>query len=113
MQRRPPQYAWSWLQRSRPVLNEAAFRLTGEAPHGRFVEDLAERFQEDAFTRDVLIGTIADVAFAGRVPARRPAGASWDRGLVWWAATLAGTTTAEFERSRERPPEQVALFDEL
>lgn len=94
---RVPAYAWSWLQRSRPVLLEVSRRLDGGPPGPGFVETLQERFAEDAFTRDVLISVIADVAFNGRVPRSRPAGASWDRGLTWWAATLAGTTPAAFE----------------
>lgn len=94
---RVPAYAWSWLQRSRPVLAEASRRLNGEPPGPGFVESLQERFAEDAFTRDVLVSVIADVAFNGRIPRSRPPGASWDRGLTWWAATLAGTTPDAFE----------------
>ena len=111
MPQRPPQYAWAWLQRSRPVLAEAADRLTGQPPDSRFVDDLKERFEDDAFTRDVVIGAIADVAFSGRVPQRRPAGVSWDRGLIWWAATLAGTSTAEFEGTPDAGTDQATLFE--
>lgn len=94
---RVPAYAWSWLQRSRPVVAEVSRRLDGGPPGPGFVEQLRERFAEDAFTRDVLVSVIADVAFKGRIPRHRPAGVSWDRGLTWWAATLAGTTPDAFE----------------
>src|SRR3712207_7917472 len=40
---RVPAYAWSWLQRSRPVLAEAARRLTGGPPPPGFVDSLRER----------------------------------------------------------------------
>lgn len=106
---RPPPYAWGWLQRTRPVLVEAAARLTGAAPTPRFVDDLRARFEADPFTRDVVVGVVADVAFGGRVPRRRPAGSSWDRGLTWWAAALAGVTPAEFD-NRSDGPETPRLF---
>lgn len=104
-----PNYAWSWLQRSRPVLAEAARRLEGRPPPPGFVDRLRDDFATDAFTRDVLIDVIADVAFNGRVPRHRPPGASWDRGLTWWAATIAGTTPAEFD-ARPAPAAQSRLF---
>ncbi len=107
---RVPAHAWAWLQRSRPVLAEAADRLTGGPPTAGFVRDLSERFPTDAFTRDVLVGVIADVAFGGRPPQRRPAGASWDRGLTWWAAAIAGATAEEFESRSAPPVAQRALF---
>jgi predicted O-methyltransferase YrrM len=94
---RVPAYAWAWFQRSRPVITEAAQRLTGAPPGAAFVDELREAFDEDAFTRDVVIDVVADVAFSGRVPQRRPPGASWDRGLTWWAAALAGATPEEFD----------------
>jgi hypothetical protein len=94
---RVPAYAWSWLQRSRPVLAEVARRLTGGAPPAGFVDTLREQFADDAFTRDVVVGVIADVAFNGRIPRHRPPGVSWDRGLTWWAATIAGVTPEAFE----------------
>ncbi len=108
---RVPAYAWAWLQRSRPVVTEAAQRLTGSAPGAGFVEDLRRRFATDAFTRDILIGVIADVAFGGRLPTHRPLGASWDRGLTWWAAAIAGTTPGEFEARTETQATQRRLFD--
>ncbi len=109
---RVPGYAWTWFQRSRPVVVEAARRLTGRPPSPGFVDDLRAAFSNDRFTRDVVIGVVADVAFSGRVPTRRPPGASWDRGLTWWAAALAGTTPAEFEsRSGAPVPSQHRLFD--
>lgn len=109
---RVPSYAWTWLQRSRPVVVEAARRLSGAAPSPGFVEDLREAFEQDPFTRDVVVGVVADVAFSGRVPSRRPPGASWDRGLTWWAAALAGVTPAEFEsRSAVPVASQRPLFD--
>lgn len=94
---RVPAYAWSWLQRSRPVLAEAAKRLTGGSPPPGFVDNLREGFAVDAFTRDVVVGVIADVAFNGRIPRHRPANVSWDRGLTWWAAAIAGVTPEAFE----------------
>lgn len=110
---RVPSYAWAWLQRSRPVVDEIARRLTGGPPTPDFLSDLRERFETDPFTRDVVIAVVAEVAFNGRVPSRRPAGTSWDRGLTWWAATIAGVTLAEFEA---RPPTESAaqrrLFDD-
>lgn len=109
---RVPAYAWTWFQRSRPVVVEAARRLTGAAPAAGFVEELREAFEEDPFTRDVVVGVVADVAFAGRVPLRRPRGASWHRGLTWWAAALAGVTPSEFEaRSTAPMAAQRPLFD--
>jgi hypothetical protein len=106
---RVPAYAWSWLQRSRPVLVEVSRRLDGGPPGPGFVEDLQERFTRDPFIRDVLISVIADVAFNGRIPRSRPPGASWDRGLTWWAATLAGTTPDAFETNTP-PVVQSRLF---
>jgi hypothetical protein len=109
---RVPAYAWTWLQRSRPVLAEAARQLTGGAPTPGFVESLRRQFDADPFVRDILIDVIAQEAFGGRAPTRRPAGTSWDRGLTWWAAALAGLTPAEFEaRSGAPPAQQSALFD--
>lgn len=95
---RVPAYAWSWLQRSRPVLAEAARQLTGGPPPPGFVDTLRERFPADPFTRDVVVSVIADVAFSGRIPRFRPAGASWDRGLSWWAAAIAGISPEEFDK---------------
>lgn len=96
---RPPAYAWRWLQRSRPVLRAIADRLTGAPPDAEFLEGLARSFEDDAFTRAIVIDTIAEVAFGGRVPTRHPPGASWDRGLRWWAAALAGVSPREFDQS--------------
>ena len=93
-----PAYAWSWLQRSRPVLAEAARQLTGGPPPAGFVDTLRERFATDPFTRDVVVSVIADVAFSGRIPRFRPAGASWDRGLTWWAAAIAGISPEAFDK---------------
>lgn len=106
---RVPAYAWAWLQRSRPVLAEVARRLTGAPPTGGFVEHLQERFGQDAFTRDVVIGAIADIAFNGRIPRHRPVGASWDRGLTWWAAAIAGVTPEQFDAALP-PVVQTRLF---
>lgn len=109
---RVPLYAWRWLQRSRPVVTEASRRLTGSPePSPEFVKDLQRTFEEDAFVRDVLIDVVAEVAFGGRVPRRRPAGASWDRGLIWWAAALAGTTPEDFEGRTSASQDQRPLFD--
>lgn len=107
---RVPAYAWSWLQRTRPVLAEASRRLVGTAPPAGFVDTLRARFDADPFVRDVVIGVVCDVAFNGRLPTHRPSGASWDRGLVWWAAAIAGKTPAEFEAGGSPRPEQPALF---
>lgn len=107
---RVPAYAWSWLQRSRPVLVEAADRLTGAPPSPGFVDGLRRRFETDPFTRDVVVGVVADVAFGGRLPSGRPPGASWDRGLTWWAAAIAGTTPEQFESRAARPASQRRLF---
>lgn len=104
-----PAYAWAWLQRSRPVLAEAARRLTGAAPGPGFADDLRRRWDGDPFVQGVVLDVIADVAFRGRVPATRPAGASWDRGLTWWASLLAGTTPQAYD-SPPAPPGQRPLF---
>lgn len=106
---RVPAYAWSWLQRSRPVLNEAARRLTGGPPPPGFVDTLRERFAEDPFTRDVVVAVVADVAFNGRIPRHRPPGVSWDRGLTWWAAAIAGVSPQSFEAAQP-PAVQSRLF---
>ena len=106
---RVPGYAWSWLQRSRPVLTEVAGRLTGGAPPAGFIDQLRERFEEDPFTRDVVVAAVADIAFNGRIPRHRPRGVSWDRGLTWWAAAIAGVTPAQFEAAPP-PVVQSRLF---
>jgi hypothetical protein len=109
---RVPAYAWAWLQRSRPVLDELARQLTGQLPTPTFLDDVRQQYATDPFVRDVLIGVVADVAFGGRLPTRRPAGTAWDRGLTWWAAAVAGTSPAEFEaRSGPSPVSQPPLFD--
>lgn len=108
---RVPAHAWAWLQRSRPVLTEVAERLTGGPPGPGFVDALRTQVDGDPFVRDVVVGVVAEVAFGGRVPERRPAGASWDRGLTWWAAVIAGVTPAEFEaRSSAASGRQRPLF---
>ncbi len=108
---RPPAHAWRWLQRSRPVLRAIADRLTGAPPGPAFLEELQRSFDDDAFTRAIVIDTIAEVAFSGRVPNRHPPGATWDRGLRWWAATLAGVTPSEFDQPAAGTPTQADLFD--
>jgi hypothetical protein len=105
-----PSYAWAWLQRSRPVVTEAADRLTGSPPAPGFVDGLRERFENDPFTRDVVVAAVADVAFGGRLPRRRPPGASWDRGLTWWAAAINGTTPEQFEARSTVAAAQRRLF---
>jgi hypothetical protein len=92
-----PAYAWTWLQRSRPVLLEVAQRLHGGPPPAGYVRRLREEFESDPFARDVVVGTIVDVAFAGRIPIGRAQGTTWDRGLTWWAAAIAGVSPVEFE----------------
>jgi hypothetical protein len=106
-----PAYAWSWLQRSRPVLSEAADRLTGGPPAPDFLDELKRTFRADPFVRDVLIGVIADVAFNGRIPTARPPGVQWDRGLIWWAAAIAGVPPAAFEAAGRDDATQRQLFD--
>lgn len=109
---RVPAYAWAWVQRSRPVLDEMARQLTGKPPAPTFLDELRAQFAADPFVRDVVIGVIADVAFHGRLPTRRPPGTAWDRGLTWWAAVIAGTSPAEFEaRSGPPPVTQRPLFE--
>jgi len=109
---RVPTYAWAWVQRSRPVLDEMARQLTGKPPDSAFLDELRAQFAADPFVRDVVIAVIAEVAFHGRLPTRRPPGTAWDRGLTWWAAVIAGTTPAEFEaRSGPPPATQRRLFD--
>lgn len=108
-----PDYAWNWLQRSRDVVGEIAARLTGGVPSPGFMEGLRPQFNTDQFVRDVVIGVVVDIAFGGRVPTRRPPGASWERGLTWWAAACAGTTPAEFEqRSKPEAVPHPKLFPE-
>jgi hypothetical protein len=108
---RVPGYAWDWLQRSRPVVEALAVVLTGRAPGPGFVQAVRRSFATDDLVRDAVLGVVADVAFRGRVPTSRPPGASWDRGLVWWAATLAGRSVADYE---EQPQtiDQPRLFGE-
>ncbi|CAN5418482.1 hypothetical protein BH23ACT7_BH23ACT7_06270 [soil metagenome] len=109
---RVPGYAWTWLQRSRPVLHEAALRLTGQPPDAGFVDRLRATVPAEPFVRDVLLAVVCEVAFHGRIPVRRPGGTSWDRGLTWWAAAIAGTTPAEFDaRSGPVAGTQRPLFD--
>ncbi|HUH08347.1 MAG TPA: hypothetical protein VML96_11175 [Egibacteraceae bacterium] len=110
---RVPAHAWAWLQRSRPVLAEVSARLEGRPPASGCVDRLRERCGVDPFTRDLVIAVIAEVAFSGRVPTRRPAGASWDRGLTWWAAAITGATPGEYEARGVGPAAvQRPLFDE-
>jgi hypothetical protein len=107
--REAPGYAWDWLQRSRPVVERLADVLTGQRPRAGFVEAVRRSYAEDPLVRDAVHSVVAEVAFRGRVPSRRPPGASWDRGLVWWAATLAGRAPDEYAE-RAAPVEQPALF---
>lgn len=106
----PPSYAWDWLQRSRPVVHALSQRLTGGPPSPGFVDELRAAFADDPFVHAVVIDTVAETAFAGRVPPHRPAGVQWDRGLSWWAATLAGVSRREFERGTPVGGRQAALF---
>lgn len=92
-----PRYAWDWLQRSRPIVERLAEVLTGQPPKPGFVDAVRRSFAEDQLVRDAVHSVIAEIAFRGRVPGVRPPGVSWDRGLVWWASSLAG-----------RPPEAFA-----
>lgn len=107
---RPPAYAWDWLQRSRPVVERLARVLTGR-PAGRdLVVAVRRSFATDPLVRDAVLRTVSEVAFRDRVPRRRPPGASWDRGLVWWAATLVGSTPTEYDRGGRTAVEQPPLF---
>ena len=110
---RVPAHAWAWLQRSRPVLAEVSAQLYGAPPDAGTLDRLRRDHADDPFVRDVVARVVCDVAFGGRVPRRRPPGATWDRGLVWWAAHLAGSTPEGFE-ARATPPhvEQATLFAE-
>lgn len=109
--RSAPAYAWAWLQRSRPVVERLAEVLTGRRPRAGFVDAVRRSYATDPLVRDAVHGVVAEVAFRGRVPARRPPGASWDRGLVWWAATVAGRQPDDYARP-EPAVEQPALFGE-
>lgn len=104
-----PRYAWDWVQRSRPIVERLADTLTGRPPQPGFVQAVRRSFADDPLVRDAVLSVIAEVAFRGRVPARRPTGAAWDRGLVWWAAALTGRTPQEY--TGDRPDvDQPALF---
>lgn len=108
---RVPAHAWTWLQRSRSVLAEIAGQLYGTPGDQATLERLQADYATDDFVQDLVARVVCDVAFKGRVPERRPAGARWDRGLTWWAAHLAGVTVSEFEaRSGGSEPPQPALF---
>jgi hypothetical protein len=113
--REVPAYAWDWLQRSRPVVERLADVLTGQRPRAGFVDAVRRSYAEDPLVRDAVHSVVSDVAFRGRVPPRRPPGASWDRGLVWWAATLAGRAPDEYaERAAQAPTsERAALIAAL
>jgi hypothetical protein len=104
-----PGYAWDWLQRSRPVVERLADVLTGQPPRPGFVQAVRRSFGDDPLVRDAVCSVIADIAFRGRVPTARPAGVSWDRGLVWWAALLAGRSPDDYARPTASV-EQPALF---
>lgn len=104
-----PAHAWDWLQRSRPVVERLADVLTGQPPRPGFVQAVRRSFAEDPLVRDAVCSVIATVAFRDRVPTSRPAGVSWDRGLVWWAAMLAGRTPEDYARP-VAAVEQPALF---
>lgn len=104
-----PAYAWDWVQRSRPVVDQLAEVLTGQPPRAGFVDAVRRAFPDDPLVRDAVLSVIATIAFRGRVPSRRPPGVSWDRGLVWWAALLAGRSPQDYTA----PPvdvEQPELF---
>lgn len=107
-----PGHAWDWLQRSRPVVERLADVLTGRPPKPGFVQAVRRSFADDPLVRDAVYAVIAEVAFRGRVPSHRPPGASWDRGLVWWAATLTGRSPWEYT---EEPVavDQPALFADV
>jgi hypothetical protein len=97
------------VQRSRPIVNQLAQVLTGQPPRRGFVEAVRRSFPEDPLVRDAVLSVIAAVAFRGRVPAARPPGVSWDRGLVWWAAALVGRTPGEYAAPQVQV-DQPALF---
>ena len=95
---------------TRPVVERLADVLTGQRPRAGFVDAVRRSYAEDPLVRDAVHSVVADVAFRGRVPSRRPPGASWDRGLVWWAATLSGRSVHDYEH-RAGGMEQPQLFD--
>ncbi len=108
---RVPSHAWTWLQRSRSVLAEIGGQLYGSSSEQSVLDRLKQDYLADEFVQDLVARVVCDVAFNGRVPDRRPAGARWDRGLTWWAAHLAGVTPQEFEaRSSGVAPPQPVLF---
>ncbi|HSJ45067.1 MAG TPA: hypothetical protein VK923_10330 [Euzebyales bacterium] len=109
--REVPAYAWDWLQRSRPVVEQLADVLTGQRPRAGFVDAVRRSYAKDPLVRDAVHSVVSDVAFRGRVPPRRPPGASWDRGLVWWAATLAGCAPDDYAERAARV-DQPTLFGE-
>lgn len=84
-------------------------QLYGTAGDQAVLEKLKQDYAKDAFVQDLVARVVCDVAFNGRIPTRRPAGARWDRGLTWWAAHLAGVTPQEFETlsTGSTPPQQV------
>ena len=107
---RVPAHAWTWLQRSRPVLAEVSQQLYGCAPEAETMVRLRLDFVADRLVQDVVVGAVCDVAFGGRPPPRRPAGARWDRGLAWWAAFAAGVPVAVFDAGATPPADQPPLF---
>lgn len=106
---RPPAVAWDWLQRSRPLVERLAEVLTGRPPGAGFVQAVRRSYPDDPLVRDAVREVIASTAFRGRVPRTRPPGAVWDRGLVWWAADIVGSTIADYEADPV-PVDQPALF---
>ncbi len=111
---RVPAHAWTWLQRSRPVLAEIARQLYGTTPDPGLLERLKQDYATDLFVQDLVARVVCEVAFNDRVPDRRPPGARWDRGLTWWAAHLAGVSVQEFEaRSQADAGQQAPLFGPL
>lgn len=107
---RVPAHAWTWLQRSRPVLAEISHQLYGQVPDAEVLTRLRSDFAGDRLVQDVVAGVVCAVAFGGRVPTHRPAASRWDRGLVWWAAFAAGVPVTAFEAAPDPVPAQAPLF---
>lgn len=123
----PPAYAWDWFARQKLLWREARSRLaSGGGPlAGRYagVEDrrdvlplLRADYPHDADVRAAVNGTIAEVAFLGRVDVRfaelgvRAA----PRGMRWWWTALTGEPLDGPQAARQAPtevPEQLVLGD--
>src|SRR5690606_32907085 len=64
---RVPAHAWTWLQRSRPVLAEIARQLYGTTPDPGLLERLKQDYATDLFVQDLVARVVCEVAFNDRV----------------------------------------------